>query len=354
MNLLKKIIFCFVFGAVTVQLPPQNSLQAQQPNSTAPQSQEPQLDNKTAHLLLTILATEIGAIYYASSNQKQWDNFKHQLTLQELAPNLIITFIRAFLTTAGHEFGHALAAKILSDSKIDVHIGATSQQKSQGLIKLPGLTIDKFDPNSGYSNYKIPATNADQVFQKIKTAYCKKHKIDETKLTSSDILEALQCDYAQELKKELKPNKLKNSLILLAGPIAGLLTNFLLRTIEILVKNKMALNFATHSSSLKAQLLNALTQAIIPDALSVYELSVFFTPQTNSDGGKLLALTSLSPNKLKKLNAIADILAPFIHLGAQIGREFLFENQNAGANILQKSVIGLVNYLLLGYLNFHA
>lgn len=46
-----------------------------------------------------------------------------------------------------HEFGHALAAKALRGSKINIHLGAQPEHKKdlqQHLIKVPGITIHSF------------------------------------------------------------------------------------------------------------------------------------------------------------------------------------------------------------------
>ena len=100
--------------------------------------------NKNSYINPTKITTGILYVKIAEyiANEK--------IPFSEITSNVISHYLMTFLTTLLHEFGHAIASKLLYQSNIDIHIGDNYQNKKP-IIHFLGISIDGFNPKKGFS-----------------------------------------------------------------------------------------------------------------------------------------------------------------------------------------------------------
>ncbi len=149
-----------------------------------------------------LLALMFLGVYQAQANQMP-ESLESQFKPENLALNFASTYCMNFACTFFHELGHGIAKKILTGSDFKIHLGKNFADKNcderdQSLINSKYLSIDGFDPMSGFNT------------------------------SESD---------AQGKYKQKKYTSLQKILINLAGGLSGILGYYLLRTAIFFIYN---------------------------------------------------------------------------------------------------------------------
>lgn len=87
------------------------------------------------------------------------DESSHQVI--SLAKSFIDVYLHTILVTICHELGHAVAAKILTNSPIDIHIGAY-EQLPNAFIHTDAFSLESLNPAIGYTLYNQAPTQGKQ------------------------------------------------------------------------------------------------------------------------------------------------------------------------------------------------
>jgi len=314
---------------------------------------EDRMDIPTS-LLKTVMSILICELLAISADEDSKRILNEQYKGYNLLKNIANNYGSQCIATLCHELGHALAAKAINGDSINIHLGSNSDS-SNSMLTFGGISIDGFDPRKGYSSHSAPHDNPAEVHatldQLVRTAgdvptrnsapHAQHHNIQEL------IKQLKKSPAFQELKKNIiKINPTKQAIILLAGGIGGLLGRFATKAITHLIINR-------DRSSLQESCSQAITHALKPDHIYINQLMNMLVP-FHVDGGHSDATKfwdeCVGINQ-DFIQAIQNI-APGIELSGEL---YLAHAQAVSphADNKTKALIGLLNYLVGGFIHVH-
>jgi len=91
---------------------------------------------------------------YLTGNQATKDILKSQLESKTLLKNLMLNYSQAYFALFSHEFGHAIAGKLLTNSDVVMFLGKGRSECLGTFTKQP-LSLVGFDPGAGFSVLKL-------------------------------------------------------------------------------------------------------------------------------------------------------------------------------------------------------
>ncbi|MFH1253932.1 MAG: hypothetical protein V1646_00705 [bacterium] len=242
-------------------------------------------------------------VYQAQVDQMP-ESLKSQFKPQNMALNFASTYCMNFTCTFFHELGHGIAKKILVDSDFKIHLGKNSSRITCPIIDSKYLSIDGFDPMSGFNSSE-------------------------------------SCNL-------VRYSSLQKILINLAGGASGILGYYFLRTFIFFIYNL----YEQKNTRILQNLGNALSQAVVVDQIVLNQLFNMFIPmaqnssQFGGDAAKVWQELGIKNNVIK---SVADI-QPFLQMFAFIALSFKQSgsDQTDQRYMADKILIGLANYFLQG------
>lgn len=98
-----------------------------------------------------------GLFYFLTSDPTAQQNFAQQLEVKNLAGNFITQYSKRFYATTCHEMGHAIAAKLVNNDQVNVHLGSNSYNNpKQPLLATRYIKLEGLDANAGFTYYTTP------------------------------------------------------------------------------------------------------------------------------------------------------------------------------------------------------
>ncbi len=196
--------------------------------------------------------------------------FKEQIEPTIILKHIAQTYAHCFTVSFFHEFGHALAAYLISQAPLDIHIGGLSH-KENPMMKIGPLSIDGLNPLIGFACYYNNKTTTQS----------------------------------------------QNIIISLAGPLFGILGHFLCKTLEIYTAKSCATEkqkvFQSRFARFSASLKEAITKRTTMDAVALGHLLYMLIPfGSYGDANQVWKEFGVS---MDTLNSIGKI-GPAITLGA--------------------------------------
>lgn len=184
-------------------------------------------------LQIQVIALSLAIIL---SSQEQCTKLMTQLTPLQIAKTFAIHSIKALAVLFGHEYAHALAASILTNSPIKITVGGYATDKKP-FFSYGGVSIVGNNLHQGTTYYKQPS------------------------------------------------NQLDSCIIKAAGPIIGLLINYCSK--------------ALYQLHLTGNISQASLQALIPDAIDIEEFKNLAIPKDGYDGIEIYKWLGFSIKDLK-------------------------------------------------------
>lgn len=133
-------ILCFL-NLNAAQLPPAIPEPNQNPTTTIPRKISKRLAKKAPQIILALIY-----LCCLAPDQVQ-QTIREQLKPQNLLKNFAKEFLCSLLTTMGHELSHALVAKYLVQSPIEINLGGNA--KDPTIFNYKYFRIKGLDPRSG-------------------------------------------------------------------------------------------------------------------------------------------------------------------------------------------------------------
>jgi hypothetical protein len=100
-------------------------------------------------ILFIIFLSQTTSVTNAKSNETDTPSHVVSTALK----SGLLAYLGCFSYLLCHESGHAILAKILDDSKIDINLGKLSYEKSGvPILKTQNITLHSFNPFKGYAN----------------------------------------------------------------------------------------------------------------------------------------------------------------------------------------------------------
>jgi hypothetical protein len=252
--------------------------------------------------------------------------------IRNCAPLSILTsiahhYVRHFLITAAHEGGHALANFLISGKSTDIYMG--TNVPADGVEILPHLTLCTLHPSKGTSNpLQNPLPFDEETCIKNIIAVNRAFKKMYPDMPNDELIQLPEYLTARDTafyKKDFA-SKLKYIALMIAGPLAGLFANGLLK----LATGQPVLNIDVHDIK---QLLN-------------------FIPSTGSDAGNIVTNICRRPDITamgEEWETTLILLALFAKAGSEVN---LFEHPADALITLRKFVqaggLAALNYGGLG------
>ncbi|MBX9830362.1 hypothetical protein K2X40_00250 [Candidatus Babeliales bacterium] len=301
-------------------------------------------------ILKGLVALTFLQIYYLTAPKHTQKRLEEQFMPKSLALNFAGEYSSYFLMTLIHEFGHAAVANYINNDPINIHIGNNSAEKSdEPLFATDHFTLDGLSPLEGLTVYRLSTQMSDKLLFVEYLQDCLKNNESLETISAekfSTFKEAFVNSPAyQELLQKLENNKSKENLILAAGGIAALSANTLFKLMR-----SMAKSYQENAEALDA-IKASLGAAFSIDKIVLNQvLSAFLPSSKNSDGAKLWRnITGIPEDALE----VCYTAAPYVDM---LGECYLaYKDPRAeGSKTPDKLMIGLINYLLRGYLRFHA
>ncbi|MBY0353667.1 hypothetical protein K2W90_04865 [Candidatus Babeliales bacterium] len=301
-------------------------------------------------VLKGLVALAFLQLYYFTAPKHTQERLKEQFSPKNLAFNFAGEYSSYFLMTLIHELGHAAVANYINNDPINIHMGGNDNSKlDDPLFATDHFTLDGLSPLEGLTIYRLSTQMTDKLLFVEYLQDCLKN--NETLETISaekfgTFKEAFVNSPAyQELLQKLENNKSKENLILAAGGIAALSVNTLFKFMR-----SMAKSYQENAEALDA-LKASFGAAFSIDKIVLNQvLSAFLPCSKNSDGAKLWRNIAGVPEGVLEFCYTA---APYVDM---LGECYLaYKDPRAeSAKLPDKLMIGLINYLLRGYLRFHA
>lgn len=250
-------------------------------------------------------------IMFLLSYQAQIDHMPQSLRSQFVPKNLAINFASSycmnFAATFFHELGHGVAKKMLTGCDFKIHLGKNSSGRTFPIIDSKDLSLDGFDPMSGFNS--------------------------------------------SESNKNVKYTSSQKILINLAGGVSGILGYYFLRTFIFFIYN-LCEQENTHFSQ---NLGNALPQAVTFDQIVLNQLFNMLVPMQNANifGGDAAKIWQELGIKKNIIKSVAD-LQPYLQMLAFIALSFKQADSSVQDEryMMDKLLIGWANYFLQGFGQF--
>jgi len=149
---LKKIIFTIFLSVCTIT----SSIQRSFCNPTQKKSlqEKPIFSPLAQRVIFGILALEA---CYITGNEAVKKTLAEQCHPKKLVINFIWNYGITAFGTLIHELGHATAANLLNNDKLNIHLGSNSSDNNEALFHFgDSISIDGIDPVVGYSLFTTP------------------------------------------------------------------------------------------------------------------------------------------------------------------------------------------------------
>lgn len=301
-------------------------------------------------VLKALVAITMLQLYYLGTSNRGQEKLLDQLKPQNLALNAASEFSFYFLMTLIHEGGHALVARYLNNDPINIHVGGNGANKfEEPLFASEHFTLDGLSPLEGMTIYRLSTEMSDKLLFVEYLQDCQKNNIPLTVISVQNF-EQFKTNFIvspayQELLKKLENNQSTENAILAAGGIAALSVNALFKLMHSLAKSYQA------NIALTQALKDSCGAAFSIDKIVLNQvLSAFLPISSKSDGAKLWRNIAGAPDNV--LEVCYDI-APYVDI---LGECYLAckDPRALNAKLPDKLMIGFINYLLRGYLRFHA
>lgn len=173
-------------------------------------------------------------------------------------------YLHSFLVTLCHELGHALAAKLLTNSPINIHLG-THEASANPLMRSPSISIESFNPYIGYAQFHQPESQG----------------------------------------KEL--------IILLAGGTSGLIAHIILKALKIFLRTYKDNHHFDALNKIKSSLHDAVTQVTALDFIAGMQLANVLIPMGNtSDAAKLWRIARVPEHLINLVNHVGPYMTGII------------------------------------------
>ena len=145
--------FCNTILILTLTAPLSNTLIANQ-NIQKPKTTK--VVKKLSELLITKAAPLTLACAYFStfSSQEIKENFKEQLEPKNLLKNFTKQFLSYLFATIMHEIGHAITAKFLNNSPVNIHVG-TNDTSKKVILGTNFFSVNGFNHREAYSVLRL-------------------------------------------------------------------------------------------------------------------------------------------------------------------------------------------------------
>lgn len=215
------------------------------------------------------------------SSPEQYAKLMTQLTPLQIAKTFAIHSIKALAVLVGHEYAHALAASILTNSPIKITVGGYATDKKP-FFSYRGVSIVGNNLHQGTTCYKQPS------------------------------------------------NQLDSCIIKAAGPIIGLLINYCSK--------------ALYQLHLTGNISQASLQALIPDAIDIEEFKNLAIPKDGLDAIEIykwlgFSIKDLESKTTKKLIAYSEDFSAYLKLACT------YFSLNKAENSSSKFFLTLFNHI---------
>lgn len=300
---------------------------------------------KHAHAIRIVCLLEL---LFVTGNDTVQTALLEQAHPTKLIKNFVHEYGSYALVTFFHELGHALAAKIINNNPIAVHLGS-NDPAAKPLISLPGISIDGLQPNQGYSEYSrfaVHKTAITQKFTDLLLAHCKKHALQLTNLSQEQRSKlgheiAASSDFMDFMNTIEQKNRRKTAAIMLAGSALGITAHVTVKTLATIITNTLQYKNSTA--------MHALKKALEPDTIMLHQLLNMVIPfqteaEHESDGKTLLKCCAVSPSIIEGLQTLAPVIDRLIDVGMS------FKDSSAKIEGHSKLLLGLLNHELRGFL----
>ncbi len=253
------------------------------------------------------------------SDQKLPERILEQFSPSNIISSFCVNYADQFITTIGHECGHAFMAKLVNGDPLDINIGGLQKEP---LISIGPFHLCGFHSNTGYALVTMPYKenfSPIDIVKKILTEETTDINKEETQQKkeyySNTSLEALIEKVKQHPIKNAAIHKPKRAAILLAGGLAGILTHFTFKTVKTYLSNKQALQ---QDNSFISRLLSSALIALEPDSTYVGQLFNMLVPMNfnlnqKSDGRYLFEdvfnINSECTDTLNSISPLALVIA---------------------------------------------
>jgi len=282
-----------------------------------PAAPQPSTAEQTYDGLLTVgVIASLAALHYISAPPHVKEAFMKQLQPQALLCNLVTTYSSWFLAALAHEYGHALATKLLTGDECVIHLG-TNDARAEPLIKLGPVHIDSLNPRLGVTEN---TTQHERIYNKITSSVGKNG-------SHEGLIEFCKSKEFKDFLASIQPDRRARAVILLAGSFAGILVHHCLQAV-INPKHHRFLDSITMN-----QLLNA------------------FVPNNTNDAALIgVECLNIPHTTLAKLNCVTQ----YAMLAGEVYCSINNPENTPDAPLHNAVVVGLLNFFLRGFLHFHA
>ncbi len=301
-------------------------------------------------VLKALVAITMLQLYYVGTSRHGQEKLLDQLKPENLALNAASEFSFYFLMTLIHEGGHALVARYLNNDPINIHVGGNGTNKfEKPLFSSKHFTLDGLSPLEGMTIYRLSTEMSDKLLFVEYLQDCQKNNIPLTGISVQDF-EQFKTNFIttpayQKLLKKLNNNQSTENAILAAGGIAALSANTLIKIIHSLAKSYQTNTALTQALKDSCEATFSIDKIVLNQVLSA-----FLPISSKSDGAKLWRnIAGVPENVLEHCYQVA----PYVDM---LGECYLAckDPRAQNAKLPDKLMIGFINYLLRGYLRFHA
>jgi hypothetical protein len=177
------------------------------------------------------------------------------------AKSFVDVYLHSLLVTISHELGHAIAAKILSHTPINIHIGSY-EPSSHALIQTTSFALESLNPYIGYAH------------------------VNQTNSTSKEVL------------------------ILLAGGTSGLITHFILKALKMFFRKYKNRPKFSAQVKIKKSIKDSLTKISTLDIIAGLQFANILIPMgRSSDATKLWRIAGVPEHVVDSLGQVGPFIA---------------------------------------------
>lgn len=153
------------------------------------------------------------------------------LTVSTFFSNLVIQYLRYFIVNTAHEGGHALVNYFVSGAVSEVYLGDGA---ADGVEVLPHLTLVGFAPSRGQTTNIVNPMISDELLEKNLRAVIERFQVQYPDKSLTDLFamssfQLARTEARNNSETKTLTGKLKYCAVMIAGVLAGLVTNGLVK-----------------------------------------------------------------------------------------------------------------------------